>query len=64
MYPLRRLQSVDVGKLDIEQYEVGVKRDDRVHRRGSVGSLADDLEAFDLEQLSCAGPKAAVIIDH
>ena len=56
-------QAFEIGKLDVEQNEVGVKASCRLHCADPVLGLADDLVSLGLEQRSRARPEARVVVD-
>ena len=61
--PLGNQEAVDVRQLHVEQHDLGAELSGGRDRGGSVGSLADDVEAGRLEQRAGCGPESGVVVD-
>jgi hypothetical protein len=58
----RNLETVDAGKLDVEQDELRPQSLHFCDSRFTVGGLPDDLESLRLEQLASNAAEALVIV--
>ena len=56
-------ESVDVGELNVEQYQVGRELRGLLERAATVYGLADNDEALGLEQMPGTGAKGPVIVN-
>src|SRR4051794_34063214 len=59
----RDVEAVDVGKLHVQQHELGLEATGLLDRAGPVHRLADDVEAFALQEHAGARPEGRMVVD-